>query len=57
MVEGQDWQNARLTFEGCDFHVLFFIVIYLYKGMGVIVLIPLESLHCDLYKLNFYIKH
>jgi hypothetical protein len=55
MIEGQNWQNARLVFESCDFHALFssfFLVIYGYKGMAVRFLIPLETLYFDLYNSN-----
>jgi len=48
MVEGQNWQNARHVFEGCDFNPFFFHAIFVWKCMDVSFLIPLESLHFDL---------
>jgi len=50
MDKGQHWQNASFDFEGCDFHALcifIFLDLYLQKGMDVIFLMPLESLHFD----------
>ena len=51
MTEGQHWQIARFDFEGCDCHDLsffIFLALHLQKGMNVIFLMPLESLHFDL---------
>ncbi len=51
MGKGQHWQTARFDFEGCDFHDLslfIFLALHFQKGMDVIFLIPLESLHFDL---------
>ena len=48
MAKGQHWQIARFDFEGCDFHALPFLILLsldLQKGMDVIFLTPLESLH------------
>ena len=51
MAKGQHWQDARFDFAGYDFHdisLFIFLALHLQKGMDVIFLIPLESLHFDL---------
>jgi len=51
MDKGQQWQNASFDFEGCDFHALcifIFLDLDFQKGMDVISLMPLESLHFNL---------
>jgi hypothetical protein len=52
MDKGQHWQNVRFDFEGCDFHDLslfIFLSLDFQKGMDVLFLVPLESLHFNLY--------
>ena len=49
--KGQQWQNARFDFAGCDFHdpsLFIFLALHFQKGMDVSFLVPLESLHFDL---------
>jgi hypothetical protein len=40
MPEGQNWQNARLIFKGCDFHILYFLFLfflpYMYQNLWIL---------------------